>query len=121
MLYDHRTTAPTPRARIDFDAARMPEAIAAVFDLTDPLRTNVQFTLGRNVMYADMTTLVTMSEEGADSTGVADTIVAAWKAALGGRAAKSNWLREISEGVVMVPLLKAVEPAERPSGLNYMN
>lgn len=118
MHYEHRDPMHTPRPRIAFDAARMGEAVAAVFDLTDPLRTNVQFTLGRNVMYADMTTLITMTEEETDMTGVAKTIVAAWKAALGGKAVQSNWMREITQGVVLVPLLGA---AEKPAGLNYMN
>ena len=78
------------RLSVPFNAAMMIYAQGAAIDLTDPLRTNVKFSLGGTDMYADLNTLISMREDGHDKSGVASLIVEAWEKALMGNTHGSN-------------------------------
>lgn len=96
------------RARIDFNAARLHEVLAAVIDLSDPLRTNVQFTLQHEVMYADMTSVLTIAEAKTDKSGVAQTIVDAREALLTVSKKPSPLVKDLGEGVYLIHLLQGL-------------
>jgi|GEM_PF-4136560 len=114
MHDNYQQTSPAKRPSRPFNAAMMVHATGAIIDLSDPLRTNVKFSLGSEDMYADLTTLIWMVNDGRDETGVATTIVSAWEKVLGGKTGSSNMVTISPHGVMHLTLLGTPQGTEKP-------